>query len=207
MSGNLESPGIRVFRVGPKNKRLEDPAAAGQESGYHVAVNSDDTLEHLLLRNGLEIDPTEKRLTPEAFPWAQEGVADKYFELFDFSFRSEYGRSGVDEAFIRDKLDLFKFRPATLPDLLCFGGHFRVTYDGQWFPSKRIIALGSVLTTTETVKTGGWFGRRIRGTFQHYPELECVAGRPRDVVRLSRTECNTDGNWPTDVLFLATPMA
>jgi hypothetical protein len=201
MSG--ASSRIRTFRVGPKNKKIEDAASGNEPTTYAVIVETDVPLAHLLKRKGLQVAPDETMLTPEAFPWAGAGTLEKHFELFDFSFRSDYGRSGVDEEFVRDKLNYFNCQPATLLDLICFGGHLRTVYEGQWYEAKRIIALGSSTTTTQVLQKKGWFQKEILGKLRHYPELECVAGRPHDTLRLSTTEMDKDGNWPNETLFLA----
>jgi len=198
---------IKAFRVGPKNQRMKEAAGVEGPTEYDVVVASHLPLAELLASHRIEIAPEETRLIAENFPWPEERTVVRRFELFDFSFRSEYGRSGVDEEFVRDKLDFFKFRPATLPELICFASHFRQAYRDQWFESKKILALGSVLATDEVVKKKGWFSREVRGAFRYYPELECVAGRPRDLLRLSRTDQDRDGNWPKETLFLATPLA
>jgi hypothetical protein len=202
MSGNI--PKIKTFRVGPRNKRLEEASSDGL--GYSVIVETDVPMAELLERNSIEIIPEETRITPENFPWTSAGQTEKYFELFDFSFRSDYGRSGVDEAFVREKLEFFKFNPATLVDLICFAGHLREAHKDHWFESRTIVGLGSVLTTSQVVKKAGLFNKEVRATYRHYPEIECVSGRPLDQLRLYATEKDKDGNWPTNVLFLATTM-
>jgi hypothetical protein len=198
---------FRTYRVGPKNKRLPDASGTEQSSAYRVQVDLSLPLEDLLARNAIQIDPEARLITPENFPFAAAAAAETEMELFDFSFRSDYGRSGVDEAFIRDKLALFKYRAATLPELICFGGHLRDLYRDQWFEAKTIIALGSVLDVTEVVQQKGWFRKEILAHRRNYPELECVAGRPFDLLRLSTTERDRDGNWPNQTLFLAVPSA
>lgn len=203
MSGEL--PNIRTFRVGPRNKRLDE--GSSNALGYCAPVDTDLPMAELLERNSIEIGPDETRITTESFPWESAGQAEKHFELFDFSFRAEYGRSGVDEAFAREKLDFFKFNPATLVDLICFAGHFRETHKDHWFESRTIVALGSVLATTQVVKKASLFSKEVTASYRHYPEIEFVSGRPLDQLRLSTTAKDKDGNWPTNVLFLATKMA
>lgn len=195
---------IPTFRIGPKNRRIKDDLNPDQPDGYHVMVEAGLSLLELLERYSVAIAPDETQITPENFPQAQEASVIRHFELFDFSNRAEYGRRGVDEAFVRDKLAHFKFRPATLPELICFAGHLRETFRDRWFEAKNILALGSVAVTTETVKKSGWFRKEvITHHYRHYPELGCVAGRPQDILSLSRTERDSDGNWPSETLFLA----
>ena len=194
---------IRTFRIGPKNRRIEDASSSAQPNGYQVIVEANLSLPELLDRHGVTVAPSESQITPENFPHASEASTSRFFELFDFSARSEYGRRGVDEAFVRDKLEHFKFRPATLPELICFASHLRETYHGQWFEGRNILALGSVLVTTEMHQKAGWFRKAAIAHYRHYPELECVSGRPHDVLSLSRTERDSDGNWPSATLFLA----
>ena len=197
---------IRVFRLGAKNKKVTNAAAGDQDTSYRVRVNSGLPLATLLQMNAVELADDASLITPENFP-STPGSADQDMELFDFSARADYGRVGVDEAFIRDKLDMFKFRPATLPELLCFAGQFRAIYRTQWFEAKTIIALGSVLTTTEVVRKKSWFSKEVLATRRSYPELQVVSGRPSDVLTLSTTERDQDGNWPKETLFLAVPLA
>jgi hypothetical protein len=202
------TPAFRAFRVGPKNRRFEDPSGSTEASHYDIIVDTAHPLPELLRAHGLEIAPDDAALlTPENFAWPPESAVTRRFEIFDFSFRSEYGRSGVDEAFVRDKLEMFRHRPATLAELICFAGHLREVYRDQWFESKTILALGSPCTTREVVRKAGWFSKEVRGAFRHYPQLECVSGRPVDLLRLSRTAMDQDGNWPNETLFLATPLA
>jgi hypothetical protein len=198
---------FRTFRVGPKNKRLADPSGSEQSTAYRVPLDCSLPLDEILARHSIQIAPEAALITPENFPNAGAGAGELEMELFDFSFRSDYGRSGVDEAFIRDKLGLFRYRAATLPELICFGGHLREVYRDAWFEAKTIVALGSVLDVTEVVQKKGWFHKEILAHRRNYPELECVAGRPFDLLRLSTTDRDKDGNWPNQTLFLAVPAA
>jgi hypothetical protein len=197
---------FRTYRFGPKNKRLPDPVTGVVvPSAYPVLVEYDQPLAVLLEKNAVDLVADTSLVTPENFPWRAVPPTVVEFELFDFSFRSDYGRSGVDEAFIRDKLEMAKYRPATLPELICLAGHLRETYGNEWYPAQTIIALGAVLTVTEVARKGGWFRKEVRADRRCYPELQTVSGRPRDLLTLSATELGQDGNWPNETLFLAAP--
>jgi hypothetical protein len=200
------SSSIRSYRFGPKNKKLANPDGSVTPTAYQLLVDYDLPLATLLERNEIDLAPDAGLITPDHFPSDHTGRAHGEFELFDFSFRSDYGRSGVDEAFIRDKFEMTKYRAATLVELLCFGGHFRELYRDHWFEARNIIALGSVLETTEVVRKKSWFHKEVLGIRRNYPELQCVAGRPRDLLTLSTTERDQDGNWPNATLFLAVPI-
>jgi len=197
---------FRTYRFGPKNKRLADPATGViTPTAYRVVVEYDQPLAALLEKNAVDLAPDAALITPENFPWTPTTPAPVEFELFDFSFRSDYGRSGVDEAFIRDKFAMTQFRAATLPELISLAGHLREVYANAWYPAQNIIALGSVLPTREVVRKKGWFSKETFATRRNYPELQCVSGRPRDLLTLSTTELEQDGNWPNATLFLAVP--
>jgi len=198
---------LRTFRLGSKNKKVTDPSGGNQPTAYPIHVDYSLPLETLLETYGVDLVPEAASLiTPENFP--SPGGAGKQIkvELFDFSFRADYGRLGVDEAFIRDKLDMLKFRAATLQELVCFDYYFRETYKDQWHEARTVIALGSVHTTTEVIRKKGWFRREVVATRRSYPELQIVSGRPRDLLTLSTTERDQDGNWPNETLFLAVPV-
>jgi hypothetical protein len=197
---------IEIFRVGPRNRRLDDPAGTGEPSGFSVLVESTIPPHELMLRHGVTAARGDFGFTAAHFPYAPERVEVRKFELFDFSSRAVYGRNRVDESFVRDKLDYFGFRPATLSELICFAGHIRGAGEGEEFEAVKIVALGSVLATTEIVRKTGWFRRASLTNYRHYPQLECGAGNARDVISLSRTRGNRDGNWPSETLFLAAPL-
>jgi hypothetical protein len=195
---------LRTYRFGAKNKKVTDPAGVDQPTAYPIHADYSLPLATLLETYGVDLAPdTAPLITPENFP--SPGGAGKQIEveLFDFSFRADYGRLGVDEAFIRDKLDMLKYRPATLPELICFDYYFRETYQGQWHEARTVIALGSVHATTQIIRKKGWLRKAIVSTRRHYPELQVVSGRPRDLLTLSTTELDRDGNWPNETLFLA----
>ena len=211
MPSNSQPSPFKTFRVGPKNKRLVDPREAGADApGYFVVVETDVPLSQLTAKNSIQIaveDPTKAnaaifRYADEVFQYADEGKVQRHFELFEFPKRADYGREGVDEKFVRDRLELVGFRPATFIELLCFGGHVRELYQGQWFEAKSIVALGSVTTTTEVIRKGFLFWKPVTATYRHYPEFICVAGRPTDQIVLTTTDKNRNGNWPNEVLFL-----
>jgi hypothetical protein len=201
----METMLFRTFKLGPKNQKLDSP---GQVNGpaYHTLIESDLPLADLLNKNSIEIYPEEMAMASEIFHYPNEGKIERSFELFEFPKRADYGRDGVDEYFVRDRLNFFGYRPATFVELLCFGGQLRTMLSDQWFESKNIIGLGSVATTAEEIKKGGWFSKAITGTYRHYPEFQCVAGRTFDQIRLSTTEQDKHGNWPNEVLFLATDL-
>jgi hypothetical protein len=194
---------FRTFKLGPKNQKLES-AGTGEMPPYQALIESDVPLFELAERASIEIIPEEMESAAEIFRYPNEGKIERTFELFEFPKRADYGRNGVDEHFVRDRLNFFGFRPATFIELLCFGGQLRAMYGDQWFESKNILALGSVATTTHEIQKGGWFSKPITGTYRHYPEFQFVAGRPFDQIRLSTTERDHHGNWPNEVLFLAT---
>ena len=199
---------IRTYRLGAKNKKMTDPAGANQPTAYPIHVDYSLPLATLLETYGADLVPeTAPLLTPENFPSPGGEGKQIEVELFDFSFRADYGRLGVDEAFIRDKLDMLKFRPATLPELVCFSYYFRQAYLEQWHEARTVIALGSVHTTSEIIRKKGWFRKEVAATRRNYPELQLVSGRPRDLLTLSTTELNQDGNWPNETLFLAVSTA
>jgi hypothetical protein len=199
---------IRSYRFGVKNKKVTDPSGNTAPTSYQVHVDYGQPLATLLEMYGVDLAPeTAALITPENFPSTGGEGKQIEVELFDFSFRSEYGRSGVDEAFIHDKFDMLKFRPATLPELICFDYYFRETYRDTWHEARTVIALGSVLTLKEIVRKKGWFTREITAARRNYPELQVVSGRPRDLLTLSTTERDQDGNWPNETLFLAVPTA
>jgi len=196
---------LRTFRLGAKNKKIAD--GNDQPTAYPIHVDYSLPLDTLLETYGVDlVAETSYTITPENFPAPGGEGKQIQVELFDFSFRADYGRLGVDEAFIRDKFDMLKFRPATLQELVCFDYYFRETYKDQWHEARTIIALGSVLTTTEVLRKKGWFRKEIRATRRSYPELQVVSGRPRDLLTLSTTERDQDGNWPNETLFLAVPV-
>ena len=198
---------IRTYRLGAKNKKVPDPSGVGAPTSYPIHVDYSLPLATLLETYGVELAPDAAPLiTPENFPSPGGAGAQIEVELFDFYFRADYGRLCVDEAFIRDKLDMLKFRPATLTEIVCFDYYFREAYKGQWHEARTIIALGSVLATTEVVRKKGWFSRESRAMRRNYPELQVVSSRPRDLLTLSTTERDQDGNWPNETLFLAVPV-
>ena len=199
---------LRTYRFGAKNKKLTDPAGGNQPTAYPIHVDYGLPLATLLETYGVDLAPdTASLITPENFPSPGGEGKQIEVELFDFSFRADYGRLGVDEAFIRDKLDMLKFRPATLQELVCFDYYFRETYKDQWHEARTVIALGSVHPTTEVIRKKGWFFRKeVIATRRNYPELQVVSGRPRDLLTLSTTERDQDGNWPNETLFLAVPV-
>jgi hypothetical protein len=198
---------LRTYRFGPKNKKLANADGSALPTAYPIHVDYGLPLATLLETYGVELAPdTAALITPENFPSPGGEGKQIEVELFDFSFRSDYGRSGVDEAFIRDKFDMAKFRAATLPELVCFDYYFRETYRDQWHEARTIIALGSVHPITEVIRKKGWFSKEIRATRRNYPELQVVSGRPRDLLTLSTTELDRDGNWPNETLFLAVPV-
>jgi hypothetical protein len=195
---------IRTYRFGAKNKKVTDPAVGNQPTAYPIHANYSLPLATLLETYGVDLVPeTAPLLTPENFPSPGGEGKQIEVELFDFSFRADYGRLGVDEAFIRDKLDMLKFRPATLTELVCFDYYFRETYSGQWHEARTVIALGSVLETNDVIRKKGWFRKEVLAKRRNYPELQIVSGRPRDLLTLSTTEPDQDGNWPNETLFLA----
>jgi hypothetical protein len=197
---------LRSYRFGPKNKKLANPDGSVTPSAYPIHVDYSLPLPTLLETYGVDLAPEAGSLiTEENFPSPGGEGQQIEVELVDFSFRSDYGRFGVDEAFIRDKLEMIKFRPATLPELICFDYYFRETYRDQWHEARSVIALGSVHTLSEVVRKKGWFSKERRATRRSYPELQVVSGRPRDVLTLSTTEREQDGNWPNETLFLAVP--
>jgi len=198
---------IRSYRLGAKNKKMTDPDGGDQPTSYRIHVDYGLPLPTLLETYGVDLAPDAALITEENFPSPGGAGVELEVELFDVSFRSDYGRLGVDEAFVRDKLDMFKYRPATLTEIICFAYYFREAYRDQWHEAITVIALGSVHTTTDVVKKKGWFSKEIVSTRRHYPELQIVSGRPRDLLTLSTTEMNQDGNWPNATLFLATPTA
>ncbi len=201
------APVIRSYRLGAKNKKMTDDAGGDQPTSYRIHVDHGLPLATLLETYGVDLAPDAALITAENFPSPGGAGTELEVELFDFSFRSDYGRSGVDEAFIRDKFEMFKFRAATLPELVCFSYYFRETYRGQWHEAITVIALGSVLETKDLVRKKGWFSKEVTASLRNYPELQIVSGRPRDLLTLSTTEPNQDGNWPTATLFLAVPVA
>jgi hypothetical protein len=195
---------IRTYRFGAKNKKLTDPAGDNQPTAYPIHVDYSLPLATLLETYGVDLAPESAvPITPENFPSPAGEGKQIEVELFDFSFRAEYGRLGVDEAFIRDKLDMLKYRPATLTELVCFDYYFRETYKAQWHEALTVIALGSVHETNDVVRKKGWFRKEVTVKRRNYPELQVVSGRPRDLLTLSTTEPNQDGNWPNETLFLA----
>ena len=198
---------LRTFRLGTKNRKVSDPTGVNQPTAYPIHVDYSLPLDTLLETYGVDLVPeTSYIITPENFPAPGNEGKQIEVELFDFSFRADYGRLGVDEAFIRDKLDMLKFRPATLHELVCFDYYFRETYKDQWHEARNVIALGSVHTTSEVLRKKGWFRKAVIATRRNYPELQVVSGRPRDLLTLSTTERNQDGNWPNETLFLAVPL-
>jgi hypothetical protein len=199
---------IRAYRFGPKNKKLTNPDGSVTSSSYQIHVDYSLPLPTLLETYGVDLVPeTAALITPGNFPSPGGEGRQVEVELFDFSFRADYGRLGVDEAFIRDKFNMTKFRPATLAELICFDYYFRETYRDQWHEARTVIALGSVHDTSEVVRKKGWFRKELRATRRNYPELQIVSGRPRDLLTLSTTERDQDGNWPNETLFLAVPLA
>jgi hypothetical protein len=203
MSSDSPLARLKTFRVGPKNKRLQDDAEAAEVSGYRVVVETDVPLAELLARMSIEISLQDPAMAEgDIFRYADEGKLERHFELFEFPKRADYGRDGVDETFVRERLMYFGFRPATFIELLCVGGHLRERYEGQWYEARNILALGSVALTTEILKKGFLFWKPETATYRHYPELMCVAGRPTDQLTLTTTDRNRNGNWPNEVLFL-----
>ena len=200
---------FKTFRVGPKNKRLLEAGETGtaDTSGYHVVVETNQPLERLTARYSIEICIEDPAMAAEILTYEDEGRVLRHFELFEFPKRADYGRDGVDEAFVRDRLKHFHFRPATFIELLCFGGHLRGEYEGQWFEGKSIVALGAVALTTHVVRKKFLFWKGITATYRHYPEFVCVAGRPVDQIRLTTTDGNQKANWPNEVLFLGVDLA
>ncbi len=107
---------------------------------------------------------------------------------------------------MRERRAQYGYRPATLVELICLGGYLRAIYRDQWYEARNIVALGSVAATEHVVKKGGWFSKAVTATYRHYPELLCIAGRPIDQLRLTTTDQNKHGNWPNEILFLATEL-
>jgi hypothetical protein len=210
MGNDYSDAKFRIFKVGPKNQRLESPNSPGtrEMEQYRALVESDVPLDQLLEETAIEICPEDRIRGTEIFNYADEGKVERCFEIFEFPKRADYGRDGVDEYFVRERLQLFGYRPATFIELVCFGRCLRKTYEGLWFESKNIIALGSAATITEVIRKRRWLGlkREITGTYSYYPELICVAGRPLDQIRLSTTDKDKHGNWPNEVLFLGTSL-
>jgi hypothetical protein len=205
----MNAPTFKTFKVGPRNKKLEDKSESSVTTalaGYEALIESDVPLVDLLGKTSIDICHADPEIPDEIFQYADEGKVERCFELFEFPKRADYGRDGVDENFIREKLNFFGYRPATFVELLCFGGYLREIYKDQWYESKSIVALGSVATTSHVVKKGGWFSRRTTETYRHYPELICVSGRPLDQIKLTTTDKNRSGNWPNEILFLGTPL-
>jgi hypothetical protein len=201
--------GFKTFKVGPKNLRLEERSKSPDPAvtpGYDALVESDLPFVQLMEATSIEITPEDQQIAAEILEHADEGKIVKHFDLFEFPKRADYGRDGVDEYFVRDRLAFFGFRPATLVELFCFGRCLRQTYENVWFESKSIIALGSVATTTEVIRKGGWLRKEVAATYRHFPELICVAGRPLDQIKLTTTEKDKHGNWPNEVLFLGTAL-
>ena len=203
----MEARALKTFRVGPKNQKIEDRRGFTPDCpGYRVLVEYDLSLDELMEAAHIEISYGTQDLAADIFRYANEGKIERHFELFEFPKRADYGRDGVDESFVRERLKFFGFRPATAVELICFGRHIREAYADEWFESKNIIALGSMATTTQVLRKSGWLRAEVAATYRHYPELICVAGRPTDQIKLSTTEKDRDGNWTNEVLFLGTPV-
>jgi hypothetical protein len=195
---------FKTFRIGPKNQRLLEPgeSVTADESGYLVIVETGVPLERLTAQLSIEIVVEDPEIATDFFHYPDEGRLQLHFELFEFPKRADYGRNGVDETFVRDRLNLLGFRPATFIELLCFGGHLRDLHKYDWFEGRSIVALGSVAKTTHVIKHGFLFWKPITATYRHYPEFICIAGRPVDQIKMTTTDKNKNGNWPNEVLFL-----
>ena len=200
---------FKTFKVGPKNQKLLDSGAMPgmpDNSGYDVLIETDVHITTLMELGHIAISPEDQQIAADILTYPNEGKVERRLELFEFPKRADYGRDGVDEGFVRERLQHFGYRPGTLVELLCFGRHIRALHENDWFEARNIIALGSVATSRQPVRKATWFSREVIGTYRHYPELICVAGRPLDEVKLSTTEVDSDGNWNNDILFLAAPI-